>query len=456
MRRRVLLMAASATVLAALSTTGSGAAGAPAVTLGPVVRIETPGESTCPVEGEPDVVVTRAGTWVAYNDDHECVYSYYLGQMRRLTSLQLVPAGGGAPRYVERLLPTRSDETLFGDPALAPDPHGDGVLLATMYSDSADDVTMEVFRVTPSLSVTRLPSSAIHPPGSNVSDKEFLATDTNRRSRWFGRAYLAWDDFFSVRSVFRAFDGRRWLPHVEIGELGKPDVAVAPDGTVAVAYETGLGVAVRLSRDGGRTFGRPSEAIRGGNPGRLDPQCIRATVGPRQRATKAVRAAYDSLGRLHVVAAVGPPGFVPTVGAAVGGSSDVVHAVSANGSTWRTTTLGTASAVRFHPAVAPTPSGGVAVAWLETADDLHTTYDAYLAVAPRGSQAFGRPVRLSVAPATFPSAMEAQLNSGCYGIGDYIGLATSPRGVVAAWPTTDDTTTPHVDSDVLVREAILR
>src|SRR6059036_3640117 len=72
-----------------------------AVTLGPAVRIQTPGSNptTCPVEGEPAVTVTSAGTWVAYNDDQGCPLNPVT--QLHLTSVQLVPARGGAPRYVQ-------------------------------------------------------------------------------------------------------------------------------------------------------------------------------------------------------------------------------------------------------------------------------------------------------------------------------------------------------------------
>ena len=457
-RRASLVLGALGVLAVALSTPPVAATSARAVTLGPVIRITTPGESTCPVEGEPDVLRTSAGIWVGYNDDHECVFRYYLGQMRRLTSVQLIPAGGGAPRYVDKLLPTESGALLAGDPALAADPRMGGVYLATLYINTGGDVTIEVFRITPSMAVSRLPSPRVHPEGRSSDDKEFLASDTNRRSRWFGRVYLAWDDFSVLKLVFRAWDGKRWLKPVTLGDIGKADVAVAPNGDVAVAYEVPNGVATRISKDGGRTFGDPVVAIGGADPGRQDPTCpLRPTVGQRQRATKAVRVTYDPAGRLHVVAAVAPATTaVPRVGLATGGASDVAHAVSANGVTWQSTRLGDPARVRFHPAVAVTPSGGVAVAYLQTSDDAMTTYDAWLQVAPRGTRSFGAPVRLSTAPATFPAAMEAQLNSNCYGIGDYIGLAATPRGVVAAWPTTDAETTPHVDSDVLVREAFVR
>ena len=458
MNARRVVLGVAFVLASALAAAGSGPADAGRVTLGPVVRVETPGVSPCPAESETDVVVTKAGTWVGYNDLHQCVLTSYPNRLERLTSLQLLPAGGGPARYVA-IRPADDDEFLAGDPALAPDPRGDGVYLATLYQGYAS-TPLQVYRVSATGAVTRLPS----PSRANaLADKELLASDTSRRSRFFGRLYLVWDDYVSGLVTLRAFDGRRWLPPVGVAESpGHPDVAVAPNGDVAVVYQQSHGVEVRVSRDGGRTFARPTTALRGGLPGRLDPLCLgRPVVGTRQRAIRGARAAYDPAGRLHVTAALGDIDETqvvdpPNTGAGSGGASRVMHAVTGDGTRWRTTEIGRADTVRFHAALAVTPAGDVAVAWLQVADDRETTYDAYLAVAARGTTAFSPPVRLSTAAALFPSAMEAMATSDCYGIGDYIGLAATARGVVAAWPTTDDTTLPQVDSDVLVREAYLR
>jgi hypothetical protein len=453
--KRLPLAAAGclAAFAAALATPQAGAAGGPVRSLGKTVRITTPGATNCPAEGEPDTVTTSAGTWVGYNDDHDCLYPV-VSKLERLTGVQLVPAKGGAPRLVK--LAPKAGEYFSGDPALTEDPAvPGGVILATLYAHTDGRVTIETFRIAPSLRVSPMPTPALAPGGSD--DKEFIASDTGRHSRYRGRVYLAWDDFAKPGLIFRAFTGRSWGEPVVISPNGgKPDVAVAPNGDVAVAYEVTQGVAVRISHNGGKTFGDAEIAIAGAEPGRSDPSCpLRPVVGTRQRATKAVRAVYDPLGRLHVVAALGPSAGLPRAGVALGGDSQVLHAVLVNGE-FAAAPVGETDKVRFHPAVAVTPSGGVAVAWLEVADAQSLTYDAYLAVAARGSARFSDPVRLSTAAATFPSAMEAMANSNCYGIGDYIGLASTPRGVVAAWPTTDSSTKAQVDSDVLLREAVLR
>jgi hypothetical protein len=195
-------------------------------------------------------------------------------------------------------------------------------------------------------------------------------------------------------------------------------------------------------------------------PGRDDPSCpLRPTIAQRQRATKSPHVAWDLRGRLHVVASLstkGSGGLVATntVGAATGGEGAVLHAVSTDRgvSFSRQERVGSAETteVQWAPAIAALPDGGVAVSYLQTADT--TSYDALVAVQPRGATRFRAPTLLSEGHAPLPPATEAVGNSNCYGIGDYTGLAPTPDGVIADWPTTVGVETSFVDSDIAVRQ----
>jgi hypothetical protein len=90
------------------------------------------------------------------------------------------------------------------------------------------------------------------------------------------------------------------------------------------------------------------------------------------------------------------------------------------------------------------------VSYLQTADT--TSYDALVAVRPRGATRFRTPIVLSEGHGPMPAATEGVGNSNCYGVGDYTGLAPTPNGVVADWPTTVGVETSYVDSDIAVRE----
>jgi hypothetical protein len=444
-----LAMAGSLALAAGLATAGT-AAPAPDVRLGPLLRVQTPGDTiACPFESEPEIARTSAGTWVAYNDDTGCPL---VASQLRLTGVQLL-SRDGKRRYFQLPKAWTDFGYYAGDPDLAPDPSGNGgVLLSSLVSTGE----VRVVQISPDGRTRLLPSPSV----SKADDKEFLATDSGRRSRFRGSTYLVWDDIGSGRITFRAFDGRRWREAVKLGDVtSQPDVAVAPNGDVAVAYATEAGVAARISYDGGRTFSAPQTVLRGAGPGRNDPSCpLRPTIAQRQRATKSARAAFDTAGRLHVVAALGaagPFGLSTSAGAGTGGDGRILHTESADrGRTFsRPVTVGDAETaeVQWAPAIAALPRGGIAVSYLQTAET--TSYDALVAVRRAGR--FQRPVVLSQGHGQLPPAQEAVGNSNCYGIGDYTGLASTPDGVVATWPTTVDVRTSFVDSDIAVREVHL-
>jgi hypothetical protein len=460
MRRSRRLAAASA--LAAVAAFGSAGVAAPTppgtVRLGPLLRVQTPGGTpiSCPFESEPEIAHTAAGTWVGYNDDTGCPWLGSAGAIQfRLTGVQLIPAQGGGRRYID--LPT-SDTVRFysGDPDLAPDPSGNGGVLLASLVGTPTGTQLAVVRIPPKGRATLLPSPSL---GSS-DDKEYLATDTGAGSRFRGRTYLVWDDFASGKITLRAFDGKSWLPAVKLGGVaGQPDVAVAPNGDVAVAYSTAAGVAVQVSRDGGLSFGEKTTVLKGKGPGRDDPSCpLRPTIAQRQRANKSPHVTWDRKGRLHVVASLSTAGAVGvqtgSVGAGTGGQGSILYAVSTDRGITFTKQAAVGSAetteVQWAPAIAALPDGGVAVSYLQTAQI--TSYDALVAVKPGATARFRTPIQLSDGHGLMPAATEAVGNSNCYGIGDYTGLASTPDGVVADWATTVGVETTFVDSDIAVRQ----
>ncbi len=455
-------------VLPALASVGLPARAAPDVVLGPPQRLVSPRDGLCPVGSEPQITVTRAGTWVAYNDLADCGFNPLV---TRATSLQLLPARGGPARYIA--LPVKDPaphtpvviignpasvdgDIMVGDPDVAPDPRGDGIVLQSMYYDGkASAFRVVQRRVSAGGTVSDLP--LIGDRNDSV-DKPFFATDTGVGSRYRGRMYAAWDDTLSG-TVFAAFDGRSWSPSVLLADrAGYPDVTVGPRGEVAVAYEVDAGIAVRVSRDGGRRFTEAVMALTGGLPGQASPVCpLYPSIG-RQRVLRAVQTGYDRAGALHVVAALGSTYFGPIGGAVVPSTGEAVvwHAVSRDGGrTFQRQRVSPEAGPSFHPALAKLPGGGVAVAFLSAAEPQRISYDAWLSVNRSGTGRFSNPVRLSPATASLPPVQEAYGASTCYGLGDYIGLATTHRGVVAVWPTTEGTTGPN-DTDLYVREAVVK
>ena len=456
--RRALLAGAATTLAVSLAAFAPGSSAAVgSMTLGPIVRITTPGTSLCPAEGEPEVTHTRLGTWVAYNDDHQCPAD---PTFTRLTGLQLVPSQG---RPVVIPLPGTANASPIGDPDLVPAPDG-GVYLSSLLDSTkfVGEVSLRIMHVDAHLHVHVLPSPSYGK--SHADDKEFIAVDNRPGSPYRGRLYAAWDNFATAnQTVFRAWTGTHWTtPVVLQPQSGIPDVAVGPDGDVAVAMTSccPTDIAVMISHDGGAHFDDPIKAIKGADPGYVDPSCpLRPTVGIRQRADSSPRVAYDQQGDLHVVASIGTWLLDLDTQVDVRQPAVVQHAVIRGRRVVKRENVAPAFAQanneQWAPALAPLPSGGVAVSWLQTTGAAHSSYDAWIAVEKAGANAFATPQRLSVTSSLFPAAMEAIGNSNCYGVGDYIGMTTTPDGVATVWPTTD-TDVPGVDSDVLLRTARLR
>jgi hypothetical protein len=455
MRRTPFAVPVFAGLLACvLAGQGSGAAGTP-LTLGQIVRVTTPGTSLCPAEGEPETTVTSKGTWVAYNDDHQCPLT---PSFNRIEEVQLIPPQG-KPVFIP--LTPRTGEVVSGDPDLAPAPDG-GVYLASLWGETNGALDLKILRISPALKVTELPTPSLH-GASTSDDKEFIAVDQTPGSKWRGHLYVVWVDIVTGKTTFRAWNGKAWADPVIIdtdGPAGDPDVTVGPHGTIAVAFDGNEGAIVRLSHDGGKTFGARIVALTGAAPGRLDPSCpLRPTVGVRQRAMMGPRVAFDRAGDLHLVAGIGDvmPGNISTDNATAGALPNspavVEHAVIRGSSVLHHEAITAPSSdEQWAAALAPLPRGGIAVSWLQTNGAAYATYDAWIAVQRAGSRTFSAPQKLSTTSSNFPAATEAAGNSNCYGIGDYIGMATTKTGVETVWPTTD-TDTPGVDSDVLVRFA---
>jgi hypothetical protein len=451
------VVGALAIVTVAAAVPGSADPSRSTLKLGPTVRLTTPGLTACPAEGEPEVAANGTTIWVAYNDDHDCPAK---PGFQRGIGLQRLVSQSGSPTFIA--LKPGAGETIASDPDLVVAPDG-GVYLSAIWFEPSGATVVKVMHVDQRLRQSVLPSPTLD-PRAGIDDKPFLAIAPDARGKYRGRVYVAWDDFTKYRSLFRAWDGRRWSAPVQIqGGTGSPDVASAPGGRVAVVTEDGAGHGAwaYISRDGGRTFGTQVKISGAEEPGVLDPSCpYDSTVGTRQRALMSTRAVFDRNGDLHVVLAVGArlqgstnpsdlPGLSP--GAAV-----VEHVtVRGNRVISRVPVTSPTTAQQWAPAMALLPRGGIAVAWLETADAARTSYDAFIATLMPGERRFTPAERLSTQSSTFPALMEAEGNASCYGIGDYIGMAPTPTGLAVVWPTTAGDA-PGVDSDVLVRTAVQR
>ena len=431
--------------VAILSLLPFSAHAAPPSRLGPIVRVTTPGTAGCHTESEPALAITSAGTWVGYNDLGLCqAADAALGN--HITFVQLLPAAGGSARVVP-LPPLELGWGYVGDPALAADADGRGVVLTSLAANSTPQVgttsvssvslRLEVLRISAAGAVQRLPAASGPTP---FDDKEAVAVDRS------GRIYVTWDESSTNQVSLRVFDGRRWLPTRQVYPFpgGRPDVAVSAAGRVAVAYETGDGVEVRAAGSHDKALGRSVLAIPGADPGHVDSTCpLINAVGVRQRVIRSPRMAWDTRGRLHLVAAVGSSlNVTPTAAGSV--ESTIVHAVSLDaGRSWTRTTLTETTA--WAPSIAALPNGAVAVGYLALADAAGSTFTARLWRSDAGT------VELSQGAASLSVGSESTRSNYCYGLGDYTGTAARGADVAFAWGSTAGAARPGYDTDVLVR-----
>jgi len=423
-----LLVLALAPIASAHRSTGG-------LRLGPVIRLTTPSSLglSCPNEGEAAVAVVDHGTWVAYNDDHTCPISPDANL--RLTSLQFIDRTGH-PHYVQ--LTASQGGYLSGDPALAPDPrHSDAAVLATMEVFGDYSKGLGVYRVRPTGSVASLRFPHI---SGATDDKDAIAVDPVS-----GNLYVAWDQTTArgTSVVVRRYAHDRWSREILLAAgPGWPDVTVSVTGEVAVAYASARGIKVRQSDRSWDQFSKPKVVIPGQDPGSLDPACpLRRTVGVRQRVSAAPRLVFDSAGGLNVAAALRRT---------TSAGSQVLWTRGRDGNWPAAKPVASTTHDQFNVAMSASP-GAVAVSWLETTDQTGLFYEPEVAILPATRSEFRPPVSLMSKASKFPAATEAYGNSECYGVGDYVGLASHKSSFVAAWPATVDQAAWVLNSDVYAR-----
>ncbi len=114
-------------------------------------------------------------------------------------------------------------------------------------------------------------------PGIPFEDKPLMVVDRSSDPTRRGRVYVAWTEFRRHETVIlfsrSENGGRSFTTPIEISDrAGSPKdsvgadegttLAVAPNGTVYVAWSDSTGILLDVSRDGGRTFGRDRHIAR--------------------------------------------------------------------------------------------------------------------------------------------------------------------------------------------------
>ena len=343
---------------------------------------------------------------------------------------------------------TAEGEFGFGDPGLSFDSRGSAYysMLAHPLTGPDDQIDLVVAKSTD--------GGCSYPTASKVNvdgqpaDKPAIAVDTHPKSRFRDRIYVAWTESprgEPDRIVFaRSLDGGlTWSPSTTLstpprGPSGvvSASVAVAPDGTVYVAWlnERGIHATERLavSRDGGVTFAIRDAAI---------VALSTDTGGPRPGASFRQQPAFPML-------AVAKDGTVYlSFGDARPGQTAVFVTRSRDGGRHWAKPVSAGSVPgrnAFFSSLAVEPSGRVDVVFLALdARPAGTTpgagvvqYDAYFARSVTRGLTWSRPQRLS-GTSSDPDGSTAN-NLSAQFVGDYIAAVADSRGgrFFAVWTDT--------------------
>lgn len=192
-------------------------------------------------------------------------------------------ADGGAS-WSAGALPATDRWQLAGDPVVAFDADGHAYALYIAFDRPADYDTLGKAAHRNGIFVNRSddggrtwrpqPAAVIEQPerpGVPFEDKPQIAIDQSSDSARRGNVYVAWTEFRRWTSAIlfaRSTDGGRTFgapveisdrtgsPKDTVGAAEGTTLAVAPDGTVYVAWSDSIGVWIDRSTDGGRTFGK--------------------------------------------------------------------------------------------------------------------------------------------------------------------------------------------------------
>ena len=178
-------------------------------------------------------------------------------------------ADGGAT-WAKAPLP-RSARTVFSaDPVVAIDRTGRQYFGHVRIAPQGRRVAIEIVVAGRAGPAAQWQSVAVAPRAGAFDDKPAIAVDTWPASPHANRVYVAWSRITRARRAYIALShsddgGTTWSTPVRVDDSLRtfdsyPSIAVAPDGSVYVAWWNafGRGVFVDRSTDGGTTFGRDS------------------------------------------------------------------------------------------------------------------------------------------------------------------------------------------------------
>lgn len=339
----------------------------------------------------------------------------------------------------------------ISDPVLAWDNAGNCYLVALPFPGPGspfDTLGIAIYRSSDGGRTWSAPNF-IHPNTVRTDDKQWAASDRNRRSRYYGNVYVAWDDGSNLAFARTTDRGATWrgFGSQPVGaslasDSFAPSIAVTDDGAVYIFWIAGNTIKFVKSTNGGDSFSSPAVVASGlttlsvlprpgGFPefpgGRFRVLTLpSACAGLGQRVLVAWADFRDGVSRIYyrrttnggtswLGPASGQPLLAPWVGSAPGQQD-------------------------FHPQLSSRPSGEIACAFYEFGPKwaggppwIHTI----IATSNDGGATFGS--RETVTNVPWDPEVDAPLSHGdprTTFIGDYFGLAGSDRGFLPFWTDT--------------------
>jgi BNR/Asp-box repeat len=339
----------------------------------------------------------------------------------------------------------------ISDPVIAWDGAGNCYLVALPFPRDASPfvtVGIAVYRSTDG-GLTWSAPNFIHPNTARTDDKQWAASDRNRRSRYFGNVYIAWDDGSNLafaRTTDRGTTWRGFGTHPVGAALASdsfaPSIAVTDDGSIFIFWIAGGTIKFVKSTDGGESFSSPAVVATGLTTLSVLPKPggFPEFPGGRFRVLTLPTACAGSGQRVLVAWADFRDGV----------SRIYYRRTTDGGATWQGPASGQAllapsvasrpNQQDFHPQLASRPGGEIACCFYEFGPKWPggpPWIDVIIATSHDGGATFAE--RETVTNVPWDPELDAPLSHGDVRttfIGDYFGLVGSDRGFLPFWTDT--------------------
>lgn len=351
-------------------------------------------------------------------------------------------------------VPPGVDVTFGGDQSVAIGPNHEQVMsflafVQSGYTAGKGTPTLFVATRTGPSAQWQVDASAVDgiPQAGTTDDKDMLAFDNNPASPYHGRLYAAWtrqheETGGTLMASASADGGRTWsaaVPLLATGRNWGATFAVAPDGTVTIAWSGEANLWISKSRDGGQHFSTPSafgSCVTPMNP------CLPGGADIPAQAAAGVRA---NPALVYVPASGSQPAQVIAFYADGDGSADT-HIYAAHFDAATLTPLGTPTALslgasgtdQFLPAAAYDPSDHGLWACAYTTSVTAVTNARYTCTASTD----GGTTFLPGTPAASVASDETARGADTYGTGsqygDYTALVAANGLAHAFWTDSRD------------------